>query len=93
MIWFAYITITGDAGGAGQSKRSSAREVLVNILIGYGISFAANAVILPLYGFQISMHQNLQIGAVFTVISIVRAYVIRRYFNHLLTGRPNANHC
>lgn len=59
-------------------------EAVINVLIGYSISFAANALILPMYGFNISMTQNLSIGAIFTVISIVRSYIIRRYFNKLI---------
>lgn len=67
-----------------QSRKGSLIEACINVVIGYGISFTANAVVLPLYGFHISITQNLSIGAIFTVISIVRSYIIRRYFNKLI---------
>lgn len=67
-----------------QSRKGSLIEACINVIIGYGISFTANAAVLPLFGFHISVGQNLVIGAIFTVISIVRSYVIRRYFNKLI---------
>ena len=51
------------------------------MLVGYGINFVANLLILPLFGFNVTLTQNLAIGAIFTAISIVRSYLIRRYFN------------
>lgn len=64
-----------------QSRRGSFIEACVNVLIGYGISFTANALVLPLFGFNITMMQNLQIGVIFTGISVARSYLVRRYFN------------
>ena len=34
----------------------------------------------PLFGLQVSLRQNLAIGAVFTLVSLVRSYVLRRAF-------------
>ena len=67
-----------------QSRKGSLIEACINVLIGYWISFAANALILPLFGFYITFMQNLQIGAIFTVISIARGYLVRRYFNNMI---------
>ena len=67
-----------------QTRRSSFIEALVNVLIGYSISFTANALVLPHFGFDITVAQNLQIGLIFTVISIVRSYAIRRWFNSFI---------
>lgn len=64
-----------------QTKRGSFIEAVVNVVLGYWISFTANALVLPYFGFHITTKQNLQIGVIFTVISLVRSYVIRRYFN------------
>lgn len=75
----------------GQSKLGSFIESMINILVGFWINFLANIWILPLFGFHITVAQNLQIGVIYTVISIVRSYVIRRVSNqyHLKkqTGR------
>lgn len=56
-------------------------ESLVNVAIGYGIAIAAQEVIFPLFGVHIPFRDNLTIGAMFTVISIVRSYCLRRVFN------------
>ncbi len=64
-----------------QSRRSSFIEALINVVIGYWVSFVANALVLPHFGFHITLTQNLTIGFIFTIISIVRSYCIRRWFN------------
>lgn len=64
-----------------QSKLSSLKESCVNILIGYTINFVANLVVLPLFGHNITIKDNLWLGLIFTVISIIRSYLIRRFFN------------
>lgn len=64
-----------------QSRLGSLYEAFINIAIGYWINFAGNALILPLFGFHVTLAQNLQIGVMFTVISVARQYVIRRWFN------------
>lgn len=64
-----------------QTKLGSFIEAWVNVAIGFGINFAANLLILPLFGFHITLMDNLYIGLIFTVISVVRSYAIRRWFN------------
>jgi len=64
-----------------QSRLGSLIEVLFNIAIGFAINWVANLFILPLYGFQITGGQAFSMGLIFTVISVVRSYIIRRWFN------------
>ncbi len=64
-----------------QKKSHSLIESLINVLVGYGIALAAQLIIFPRFGIHISMSDNLMIGALFTVISIVRSYALRRLFN------------
>lgn len=64
-----------------QTKLGSLIEAVVNVLIGFTINFTANMVIFPLFGWRISVSDNLVLGCIYTLISIVRAYVIRRWFN------------
>lgn len=52
-------------------------------MIGYSINFTANMLIFPLFGWKISVAQNLWLGVIFTVISLARQYVLRRVFTHL----------
>ena len=46
--------------------------------------------IFPLYGFStLSLTENVQIVTIFTIISMVRSYLVRRFFNWL-TARKEA---
>ena len=64
-----------------QTKLESAIEVVVNVLIGYVVATASQILIFPLFGIFLPLSDNLLIGAYFTAISIVRGYVVRRFFN------------
>ncbi len=64
-----------------QTRLGSFIEAWINVAIGFAINFCANLLILPLIGFHISIGQNLFIGVLYTVISVARSYVIRRWFN------------
>lgn len=73
-----------------QSRTGSLIEALANIAIGFGINLAANLVVLPWFGFNVSAGQAFGIGVVFTVISLVRGYFIRRWFNAKLHSMSQA---
>ena len=64
-----------------QSRLESLIESLMNIMIGYGVALASQLVIFPLFDIHVSLETNIWIGAWFTAISLVRSYVIRRWFN------------
>ena len=64
-----------------QSKSMSMVETCANVAIGYGVALASQLVIFPMFDIHISLADNLAIGAWFTVISIVRGYAVRRFFN------------
>jgi len=64
-----------------QTKLGSLIEAVINVLIGFLINMGANFLILPLIGFHITLQQNLFIGVLYTIISVARSYVIRRWFN------------
>ena len=64
-----------------QTKLGSFYESLINVAIGFGINFVANLVILPLFGFDITLTDNLYIGLLYTVVSVARSYVVRRWFD------------
>lgn len=57
-------------------------ESLVNIAIGLTISTIVNLILLGIIlGYPMSFGDNLLIGSVFTVVSLIRSYCIRRAFN------------
>lgn len=64
-----------------QTRLGSLIEAVVNVLIGFGINWCANMLVLPHFGFHVSAGQAFGIGLVFTVISVARSYAIRRWFN------------
>ena len=65
-----------------QSRWHSFMESCVNILIGYSVAVTSQVLIFPLYGINIQLHQNMAIGVWFTLISLVRSYLLRRWFTH-----------
>lgn len=67
---------------ASQPKHHSFIESIVNVAVGLGINITAQHLVFPLFGIYISWGQNLQIAGIFTVISIIRSYCLRRGFNH-----------
>lgn len=69
-----------------QTKTGSLAEAVANIAVGFGINFTANLIVLPWFGFSVSAGQAFGIGVVFTVISLARSYILRRYFNGLRFG-------
>ena len=65
-----------------QSRIESLIESVMNILIGFAVALASQIIVFPLVGIHgVSLGTNLEIGAWFTAISLVRSYVIRRWFN------------
>ena len=72
-----------------QTKLGSLVESWVNIVVGFTINFFANIFILPLFGFKVSAGSAFEIGLIFTAISLVRSYILRRWFNGLKFGHDN----
>ena len=66
-----------------QSKRNSAFEAATNVAIGYLVSVLANVLILPVFGYNVTIGDSFAIGLAFTVVSLARSYVLRRLFNRL----------
>jgi hypothetical protein len=64
-----------------QSKKRSWAEAWINIFIGYSINFIANLIVFPMFGYNVSVRDNIVIGIIYTGISLVRQYVIRRCMN------------
>jgi hypothetical protein len=69
-----------------QTKLGSFVEAWANIAVGFAINWSANMLILPAFGFRVTGAQAFGIGVIFTVISLVRSYVLRRWFNGLKFG-------
>lgn len=66
-----------------QSRRMSFVEAISNVAVGYGVAVTTQVLVFPVFGLQASLADNLLIGAVFTVVSIGRSYLLRRLFERL----------
>lgn len=64
-----------------QSRLSSLFEAGTNIVIGYWVALMSQLVIFPLNGIHLPLSTNLEIGLWFTLVSLLRSYIIRRWFN------------
>lgn len=71
----------GDKMIRGQKKSISFLEVFLNTIIGYAVAILTQLVVFPLFDINITHSQNLLMGLVFTIVSIVRSYLLRRFFN------------
>ena len=66
-----------------QSRTMSLVEAVANVVVGYGFAVITQILIFPIFGLHTTLAQNLKMGAVFTLVSIARSYVLRRLFERL----------
>lgn len=71
-----------------QSKLMSLLETSLSTAIGFIVALATQIIVFPWFGFDPPLHQNLLITAIFTVVSIVRQFCLRRVFEALHIRRP-----
>ena len=71
-----------------QSKAQSLVEVLVSTAIGYIVAVSTQTLIFPFFGIQVSLKDNIYMGIIFTVVSIIRSFLIRRLFNKIHGVKP-----
>ena len=76
------------------SKTKSLVETSLDIFLGFLMFLPVNYFVLPLFAGQIADHSLLtaiQIGVIFSTISLVRKFVIRRWFERMRNCRTIAN--
>ena len=66
-----------------QSRWMSLVEAVTNVLVGYGVAVATQMLVFPLFGLNATLQENLAIGLIFTAVSLVRSYLLRRAFEAL----------
>ena len=66
-----------------QRRRTSLIEAVMNCLIGVLVAIAGQIVVFPLFGLHVSLLDTGEIALIFTGISIVRSYLLRRLFEYL----------
>lgn len=75
-------------GGLGdsmqQTRIGSFIEALSNVAIGFIAAILSQIAIFPWFDIHVTMGTHAAIGAWFTMISIIRGYAVRRWFNKRL---------
>jgi hypothetical protein len=64
-----------------QSKKQSFIEANINTLSGFIVSYITLITLKHFYQMNLSMFDSLEITIIFTVLSILRNYLVRRWFN------------
>ena len=64
-----------------QSKRESMIETLTSVFVGWLIGVILNMLVLPLFDYDVNLTDGVLISIIFTAVSVIRSYVIRRWFN------------
>ena len=64
-----------------QTKKWSMIESVTSVGIGLVIGVILNMLVLPLFDYNITVTDSLLVSLIFTVVSVVRGYLIRRFFN------------
>lgn len=64
-----------------QTKLESFLEVCVNLFIGFLVTMSISPIVYPMFGHSFSTSQNVGLTLVFTVASLIRGYVVRRWMN------------
>lgn len=64
-----------------QTRLESLLEVFINVSIGWVVALITQLIVFPLYGIQVTIGEQLGISVIFTSVSIVRGYIVRRWFN------------
>lgn len=63
-----------------QSKIGSLIEACIGTAIGFVVSMALSLIVYPMHGHAFTLAENVSIAIVFTVASVIRSYVVRRWF-------------
>jgi small basic protein len=66
-----------------QTKKQSLLESFTNVLIGVVVALMSQIAIFPFFDIHVPLSDNIAIAALFTVVSLIRSYLVRRYFNKI----------
>jgi hypothetical protein len=72
-----------------QSRAMSFAEAVTNVAVGVSFALVAQIAVFPMFGIAVSMSDNLMIAVIFTVVSLVRSFTLRRLFEAVRISRSN----
>jgi len=58
-------------------------EVATNLWVGLVLSVLVTYFVMPVWGFEPSPQDAIEVTAMFTVVSVIRNYIIRRIFTRI----------
>jgi hypothetical protein len=61
-------------------------EAKANIVVGFVVAVICNRLVLPWFGFPATIVDSTGIALIFTVVSVIRQLIVRRFFNNLKWG-------
>lgn len=64
-----------------QTRIESFIENVVNVLIGFLTALASQIIIFPFFNIYVSITENILLTFYFTIVSLIRGYLVRRYYN------------
>jgi hypothetical protein len=73
-------------GSVKQSRLMSLVEATTNVVVGFLLALLTQIVVFPLLGLSASLSDNLILGVIFTAVSLLRSYALRRLFNAIQVG-------
>lgn len=73
-----------------QTKLQSLFESICTVAIGFVIAWVVQLIVFPIYGIHVDHRTHLEIVVIFTVVSIIRSYFVRRLFNRRAHATANA---
>lgn len=80
VAWFTMLAYRDDSSTNGeQTRRQAIVEVWVGIVIGFALNWSMNWLLLPLVGAKFTGLENFSLGMIYTLVSVMRGYVIRRW--------------
>jgi hypothetical protein len=62
-------------------------EAITNVGVGFLLAILTQWAVFPLMGLQVSVSDSIVIGAVFTAVSIVRTFTLRRLFEAIRASK------
>ena len=70
-----------------QSRLMSLIEAITNVIVGYGVAVMTQILVFPMFGLQTTLGENLTLGGIFTIVSLLRSFALRRLFEVILCRR------
>ena len=71
-----------------QTRLMSLNEAVTNVVVGYGVAVVTQMLVFPVFGLHTTLAQNLKLGLIFTGISLIRSFALRRAFEAVRARTP-----